>query len=148
MVVHGDLGKVARKFRQQRGLTLPLLRLGLFLRGTCKFLADGRQTETALMQNFGSEAFLFAQQTQEQVLGANVLMGETFRLFRGIGEHALTLIAQRQIDGGRYLLANGGVAFDLFPNGFDRRMLPEEPIGERLVFAKESEQQVLGLNVR
>jgi hypothetical protein len=40
------------------------------------------------------------------------------------------------------------VAFDLFPNGFDRRMLPEEPIGERLIFAQQAEQQVFGLDVR
>ena len=123
LVVHGDLGEVARKLGEQGRLTLPLLRLCFFLRGTCQFLADGRQTEAALVQNLGGEALLFAQQTQQQVLGANVLVGEALSLFRGIGEHTLTLVAQREIDRSRYLLADGGVAFDLFPNGFDRRML-------------------------
>jgi hypothetical protein len=100
------------------------------------------------VQNLCGEALLFAQQTQQQVLRANVLMGEALGLFRGIGEHALALVAEREVHGRGHLLANRSVAFNLFPNGFDRRMLPEEPIGERLVFAQEPKKQVFGLYIR
>ena len=72
------------------------------------------------MQNLGGKALFFAQQTQQQMLGANVLVGKAFGLFRGVGEHALAFVAQRQVHGGGNLLANGGVTFDLFSDGFDR----------------------------
>jgi hypothetical protein len=40
------------------------------------------------------------------------------------------------------------MAFDLLPDRIDRRMLPEEAIGERLIFTQEAKQEVLRFNVR
>ncbi len=81
------------------------------------------------------------------MLGTDVLMRQPLGFLCGIGEHTLALIAQRQVHGGRDLLANGGVTFDLFTNGFHRSMGPKEPIGECLVLAQQTQQQVLRLDV-
>ena len=100
------------------------------------------------MQNLGGEAFLFAQQAQQQVLGSNVLVRKSLRFFRGVGQYALALVAQGQVHGSRDLLPNRGVPFDLLPDRLHRSMGPKEPIGERLVFAQQAQQQVLRLDVR
>ena len=69
-------------------------------------------------------------------------------LFGGVGQHPLALVAQRQIDRGRDLLADRGVRFDLLADRFDRGVRAQEPVGQRLVFAQQAQQQVLGLDVR
>src|SRR5580693_1960413 len=40
------------------------------------------------------------------------------------------------------------MALDLFPDRFHRRMRAQETIGQGLVFAQQSEQQVFSLNIR
>jgi hypothetical protein len=55
--------------------------------------SSSRQAQSALVQNFSREAFLFAQQPQQQVLGTDVLVREPLSFLRGIGEHTLTLVA-------------------------------------------------------
>src|SRR5579884_1286657 len=82
------------------------------------------------------------------MLSPNVLVRQPLGFFRGIGKHALALVAQRKIDGGRNLLANGSVTLDLFADGFDRGMRTQEAVGQSLVFAQESQEQVLGLYIR
>src|SRR5581483_4832617 len=79
---------------------------------------------------------------------ANMLMGKPLRLFGGIRQHALALIAQRQVNRGRHLLADRRVSFNLLADGFDRSMRTQESVGEGLIFAQKSQQQVLRLNVR
>src|SRR5438270_1098132 len=81
------------------------------------------------------------------MLGADVLVREPLRLFRGIGQHALALVAEREINRSRNFFADGGVALDLFANGFHRRMRTQKAIGESFVFAQESQQQMLGLDI-
>ncbi len=71
------------------------------------------------MQNFRSEALLFAQESQQQMFSSNVLVRKSLSLFGGIGKHALAFIAQWQIDRGRNLLTNRGMSLDLFADGFD-----------------------------
>src|ERR1019366_5097485 len=60
LAVHGGLGQIARKFRQQRTFTLAL-RLSFFLRAASEFFADGREAQAALVQDLGGEALLFSQ---------------------------------------------------------------------------------------
>ena len=80
-VVHGGLGQVAAEFRQQRAFLGP--RGGhLFALRTRQFLADGGEPQAALVQDLGGEALLFAQQAQQQVLGADVLVVQAARLLR------------------------------------------------------------------
>ena len=106
----------------------------------------GRQAQAALVQNLGGKALLFAQQAEQQMLGADVLVVQPLGFLGAIGQHALALVAQRQIDRGRNLLADGGVAFDLLANRFDRRVGAQKAIRQRLVFAQQAQQQMLGLD--
>src|SRR5205814_9805565 len=41
-----------------------------------------------------------------------------------------------------------GVAFNLFADGLDRSMRTQKAIGQRLVFAQQSQQQMFGLDIR
>ncbi len=100
------------------------------------------------MQNLSREAFLFAKQAQQQMLCTDVLMRQPLGFLRRVGQNALALVAQGQVHGSRNLLPNSRVALDLLTDGFDRSMGPQEPIGERLVFAQQTQQQVLRLDVR
>ena len=146
LAVHGGLGQIARKFREQRTFTLPL-RLSFFLRAAGQLFADGREAQAALVQNLGGEALFFSQQTQQQMFGADVAMRKALGFLRGIGENPLAFIAQREIDRSRNLLADGGVSLDLLANGFDRGVGAQETIGQGFIFAQESEKQVLSLDI-
>src|SRR5580692_13110707 len=82
------------------------------------------------------------------MLGANVLVGKTLSLLRCVGEHALAFIAQWQVHGSGNLLADRGVSFDLFANGFDRSVRTQKTIGQGFIFAQKSQQKVFRLNIR
>ena len=107
--------------------------------GTRQFFANGREAQAALVQNLGGEALLFAQQAQQQVLGADVLVVQALGFFGPISQDALALVAQRQVHGGGNLFANRGVAFDLLADGFDRRVRPQKPVGQRLIFPQQAQ---------
>ena len=97
-VVHGGLREVAAEFGQQRAFLGP--RGGDFLALRARQLfADGGEAQAALVQNFGGEALLFAQQAQQQVLGADVLVVQALGFFGAVGQHALAFVAERQIHG-------------------------------------------------
>jgi hypothetical protein len=83
----------------------------------------------------GGKTFLFAHQSQHQVLGAYVTVRQPLRLFSGISQNALGFVAQRQIDRSGNLFAKRGVALNLFPDGFDRCVRAQEAVGQSLVFA-------------
>src|SRR5215471_20273598 len=100
------------------------------------------------MQDFGGKALFFAQQAEQQMLGANVLMAQAFGFLGGIGQHALALITQREIDRRGNFLPDGRVSFNLLANGFDRSMGPQKSVGQRFVFTQQAEKQVFGLNIR
>ena len=146
-VVHGGLGQVAAEFGQQRAF-LGAVGGHLFGLRTRQLFANGGKAQAALMQDLGGEALLFAQQAQQQVLGADVLVVQALGFFGAIGQHALALVAQRQIHGGGNLFANRGVAFDLLADGFDRRVRPQKTVGQRLIFAQQTQQQMLGFDIR
>ena len=76
------------------------------------------------------------------------LWREALGFFRGVGEHALALVGEREVDGGRDLLADGGVLLDLLADGFDGGVRAEKAVGERLVFAKKAQQEMFGFDVR
>ena len=56
--------------------------------------------------------------------------------------------AQRHFHRRGNAFADGDARFDLFADGFDGAVLTQETVGERLVFPHQSEQQMLGLDVR
>ena len=122
LLVHGALRQVARKLRKQRLLAaLPfaaLLLRGLLLRRSLQFLADRRQAQPALGQDLRRKALLFAQQSQQQVFRADVLVRKPLGLFRRVRQHPLALVRERQIDRGRHLLPYRRMPFNLLPNRF------------------------------
>ncbi len=124
------------------------LRRGFLLAGAGEFFADGGETQTALVQDFGGKTFFFAEQAEEQMLGADVLVREALGFFGGVGEHALAFVTERKIDRSGDLFADRGVAFDLFTDRLHRGMRAQKTIGQGFIFAQQSEQQVFGLNIR
>ena len=114
---------------------------------TRQLFPNGRQPQSPLVQDLGRETFLFAQQAQQQVLGPDVLVIQPLGFFRAVGQHALALMAQRQIHGSRNLFADGGVAFDLFADGLHRGVRAQKPVRERLVFAQQSQEQMFGFDI-
>ena len=94
----------------------------------CDLFAHLRKAQAALVQNLGGETLLFAQQSEQQMLGADVLVIQPLGFFGAIGQHALALMAERKIDRSGHLLANGGVRFNLLANGFDGGVRPQETI--------------------
>src|SRR4029453_1005768 len=59
------------------------------------------------------------------------------------------LAAERNLDRRRHLLAEDGAAFDFLADTFERQMRSrEDPAGEALAFANQSEQQVFRLDRR
>ncbi len=55
------------------------------------------------MQNIRRERFLFAQESEKEMLCSNVLVIEPFGFLRAIRKHALAFMAEGKIDGSRYL---------------------------------------------
>ncbi len=101
----------------------------LLLRHAGQLFANLRKLQAALLQNLGGEALLFAQQTQEQMLGADVLVAQPLGFFGRIGQHALALVRKRQVDAGRDLFANGGVRLDLLADRLHRGVRAQEAVG-------------------
>src|SRR6266852_7063436 len=146
--VHRGLGQVAGKLTQQGRFALTL-RLSLFLAGTRQFPADSRKAYAAFVQDLGGEALLFTEQSQQKVLGSNVLVRKALSLLGSVNQNLLALVARREVDRGRDLLPARGVPLNLLAGELDRGMTTQEPVGEKsFVFAQKSQQQVLRLYVR
>ena len=58
-------------------------------------LADPAEVCAEADQDLGGDALTLADQAQQQVLRANVFVGETFGLFRCVGKHPLAFVGQR-----------------------------------------------------
>ena len=80
------------------------------------------------------------------MVGADVPVIQALRLFGGIRQNAFALIRKRQIDGGRNFFTNRGPALDLFADTFDGGVISQEAVGQVLVFADQSQKQMLGFN--
>ena len=101
------------------------------------------------MQDLGGEALLITQQSQQKMLGSNVLVRKALSLLGSVSQNPPALVAQREIDRGRELLPDSNVSFNLLADGLDRGIRTQEPVGEKsFVFAQKSQQQVLRLYVR
>src|SRR5438477_271557 len=118
-----------------------------FTRSAREFLAQRREAQTALHQDLGAEALFFPQDSQQQVLRANVLVTQPLRFFRGHVQDALALRAQGHFHRRGNALANGDARLNLFTNGFDRALLAQEAVGQSFVLAHQAKQQMLRFNV-
>src|SRR6266508_304497 len=107
-------------------------------------LADAGQVGAELHQHLGGDALTVADQAEQQVLGANVVVVELERLAKG--ELQDLLGPRREPDvAGRGALA---LPDDLLDLGADRLQRDTErlqrPNGDALALAEQAEQQVLG----
>ncbi len=87
------------------------------------------------MQDFGGEALFLAQQAEQQVLGADVLVVEALGFLGPVGEHPLAFVAERQIDGGGNLFPGRGMPFNLLADRLHRGVRAQKAVRQRLVLA-------------
>jgi hypothetical protein len=69
----------------------------------------------------GGHRPLFAQDAEQQVLGADVGVQQPVVLFGRKLQDTLRLRAERDVDGGRHLLAEDRAAFNLLADAFEDR---------------------------
>jgi len=77
----------------------------------------------------------------------DVLVAQPLSLFRRIRQNPLALVRERQVHRGGDLFANGGVRFNLLADRLHRGVRAQEAVGQRLVLAQQTQQQVLGLDI-
>ena len=141
------LRQVAAEFGEQRSFFGA--RCGRFFTGAAgQFFTQRRKAQPAFLQDFRAKAFLFAQDSEEQMFGADVPVAEALGFFGGEIQDALGFLAERDFHGRGDALANGDALFDLFADGLDGAVGTQKTIGQCFVLAHQAEQQVLGLDVR
>src|SRR5262249_24153250 len=110
-------------------------------------LAYGVQPHPLFHEDGGRHRPLLAEDAEEQVLGADVVVQEAVRFFGRKLQNALGFRAERNLDRGRDLLADHRSSFDFLPDVLERQMRArEDPAGQPFAFADESQEEVLGLN--
>ena len=79
---------------------------------------------------------------------AHVFYAQTFGFLTSHIKDAFAFGAEGNLHGGGDALANGDARFNLFADGLDGSLLPQEAIGQGFVLAHQAEQEVLGFDVR
>src|SRR5262245_2513932 len=98
-------------------------------------------------QDPGGDALVLADEAEQDVLGADVVVAEAQSFAEGELEHLLRARRERDLPG-RHLVALADDAGDLGPYLFDRDVQRfQHPRGEPLLLPEESEQDVLGADV-
>ena len=157
----GDLGQVAAKSLERRRLHFALLFGGRFLRRfragafllrveiRIEFLEDLLagllDVHVEVLKHAGGDAVAFAQQAEQDVLGADVGVVERLGFLGGEGEHLLH--AGRVGDVADHLLIGSGanLFLDLHADGFEvKAHLLEHVDRDALAKFDQPEQQVLG----
>ena len=147
LAFEGGLSQVAAKFREERSFLRPI-HLDLFSGTARQFFAQRRQTQSPLAKDLRAKTLFFAQDSQEEMLSAYVLMAKPFSLLGCVIEDALALLAERNFHRRGDALANRDTRLNLLADGLDGAMGAQKTIGQRLVFTHEAEQEVLGFDVR
>jgi hypothetical protein len=90
---------------------------------------------------------LFAQDAEQQVLGADVVVQQPVGLFGRELQDTLGFGAERNLDRRRDLLAEYGAPFDFLADRFERQMRAgKDPAREPFALANQAEEQVLGFD--
>ena len=99
------------------------------------------------MQDGRRDRTLFAQDPEQQVLGADVVVQQPIGFFGRELQDALGFGAEGDLDRGRDLLAEHRAPFDFLADAFERQMRArKDPARQPLALADQSQQEVLGLN--
>jgi hypothetical protein len=98
-------------------------------------------------QHLGGDAFALANETEQDVLGADVVVTKLQRLAQREFEHLLGARSERDVTAG-CLLALTDDLFDLFAHRLQRDVQRLERLGRHaFAFVDEAEQDVLGADV-
>jgi hypothetical protein len=146
LVLHRRLGQVAAELGEQRRF-LDAGQRGLLVQELDDVLANGVEAHPLFHEDRRRHRPLLAQDAEQQVLGADVVVEQPVGLFGRELQDALGLGAERNLDRGRDLLAEDRAPFDFLADVFERQMRAREnAAGKAFAFPDEPEQQVLGLN--
>ena len=121
LVLHGRVGQVPRELGQQRRLLHPGERR-LLVEQRDDVLADRVEAHPLFHEDRRRHGPLLAQDAEQQVLGADVVVQQAVRLLGGELQHALGLGAERDLDGGGNLLSEDRTPFDLLPDALEREV--------------------------
>ena len=140
--------QVAAELRQERRFLRPRRRR-LFVQQLDDVLAHAREAHALLVQDRRGDRALFAQEAEQQVLGADVGVQQPVGFFGRELQHALGVRAEGDVDRRRDLLAEDRAAFNLLADAVERQVRARENAARQpFAFANQSEQQMLGLDRR
>ncbi len=146
LVLHRRLGQVAAELGEQRRFLDPRQR-GLLIQQLHDVFAHLMQPHPFLHQDGGRDRALLAQDAEQEVLGADVVVQQPVGLFGRVLEHALGLGAERNLHRGGHLFAKDRPALDVLPDAFQGEVRAREnPARQALALANQAQEQVLGLN--
>ena len=146
LALHRRLGEVAAELGQQRRF-LHAGQCRLLVEELDDILADSSQPHALLHQDGGGHRALFAQDTEQQVLGPDVVVQEAVGFFRCKLQHPLGFRAERNLDRGRDLLAEDRPAFDFLTDVFQGEMRARKNSArEPFALADQAQQKMLGLD--
>jgi hypothetical protein len=99
LVLHGRFRQVAAELGQERGL-LHARERGLLVQELDDVFPYGMQPHPLLHQDAGGHGPFFAEDAEQQVLGADVVVEQAIRFLCGKLQDALRLRTERDLDGG------------------------------------------------
>ena len=146
LVLHRRVRQVAAELGEERRF-LDARQRRLLVQERDDVLADGVEAHPLFHEDGRRDRPLLAQDAQQQVLGADVVVQQPVGFLGGVLQDALGFGAEGDFDRRRDLLAEHGPAFDFLANAFEREVRAgENAAGQALALANQSEKQVLGLN--
>ncbi len=111
LVLHRRFGQVAAELGEQRRF-LDAGERGLLVQQLDDVLAHSVQAHPLLHEDRRRDRPFFAQNAQQEVLGANVVVQQPIRLFGGELQHPFRFRTERDLDRGRDFLAEDGAPLD------------------------------------
>ena len=145
-VLHRGLGQVAAELRQQRRL-LHARQRRLLVEELNDVFADRVEPHPLLHQDGGGDAALFPEDPEQQVLGTDVIVKKSIRLFGRTAEDAFGFGAERDFDRRRNLLAEDRAPLDFLADVFQGQMRARKnPARQPFAFPDQSKKEMLGLD--
>ena len=146
LVLHRRFGQVARELGEQRRFLDPRQR-GLLVEQRHDVLADRVQPHALFHQDGGRDRALLAQDAEQEVFRADVVVQQPVGFFRRELQHPLGFRAEGNLDRGGDLLAEDRPPLDLLADAFEGQVRPgKDAAGEALALADEPEEQMFGLD--
>ncbi len=146
VVLHRRLGEIAAELSKQRRFLHPRQRR-LLVQQLHDVFAHGVQAHPLFHEDGRRDRPLFPQDAEQEVLGADVVVQQTVRLFGGELQYALGFRTERNFHRGGNLFAENGPAFDFFANVFEGQVRAREDAARKTFpFANQPKEKMLGLN--